>query len=62
MLTPAMAQEVWKSPERPSIEKRPGRCANTYLTRLSDACARSTYRMKVGVPLDAAPYGVRASA
>ena len=29
MLTPAMAQEVWKSPERPSIEKRPGRCANT---------------------------------
>ena len=33
-----------------------------YLTRLSDACARSAYRMKVGVPLDAAPYGVRASA
>ena len=29
MLTPAMAQEVWKSPERPSIEKRPGRYANT---------------------------------
>ena len=30
MLTPAMAQEVWKSPERPSIEKRPGRCANAF--------------------------------
>lgn len=42
-------------------------CGVAYTGRRSDYCstrcqARSAYRMKVGVPLDAAPYGVRASA
>lgn len=41
-------------------------CGSAYVGQgryCSERCrARSAYRMKAGIPLDAAPYGVRASA